>query len=322
MYDSWSQRPQTSLTQLKRLISDDKDTMQTAWAELDEILKPIIRRFCASQTSSDAEDLYQEIIQSIPASLKLHVETWESERNNRQEIVFEPGEDEVEVVVKLHSTASDAVKIDYFKAGQQGRHLRFEDENKNVLNSAVEVWNPSGYSSVRVRVSANSTTANRIWLHYANFLPWVFGLMKHKLKDHNRNEVPWRKATGGTTAQRRQMEIPAKEQGEGKWDFNQFYDEVLWAIMKIEQSRELDRLNNPTTKEQRRIKWEAYRLKVFEKLTDEEISEKLGTEKANIRQYVSRVRRRLRECYPEELEPHELDELLSQARDLPGEPHS
>ncbi|MEZ6035156.1 MAG: DUF2341 domain-containing protein [Planctomycetaceae bacterium] len=74
------------------------------------------------------------------------------------------------VLVKLHTSAVDAIHIDYAATQNAGEDLRFVDTNGTVLAYEIEQWNETGYSYVWVRVpqiDAGSTT-DSIYMYYGN----------------------------------------------------------------------------------------------------------------------------------------------------------
>ncbi|MEZ6122627.1 MAG: DUF2341 domain-containing protein [Planctomycetaceae bacterium] len=75
----------------------------------------------------------------------------------------------VPVLVRLHATATNAVNIDFSKAGDVGQDLRFVDSSGNVLAHEIETWNPSGYSEIWVQLPAlTAASTNSFWLYYNN----------------------------------------------------------------------------------------------------------------------------------------------------------
>ena len=74
------------------------------------------------------------------------------------------------VLVKLHTSAVDAIPIDYSATQNAGQDLRFVDRNGTVLAYEIEQWDESGYSYVWVKVpqiDAGSTT-DSITMYYGN----------------------------------------------------------------------------------------------------------------------------------------------------------
>jgi len=74
------------------------------------------------------------------------------------------------VLVKLHATAADAIRIDYSATQDAGEDLRLVDPDGTVLAYEIEKWDESGYSYVWVKVpqiDAGSTT-DSIFMYYGN----------------------------------------------------------------------------------------------------------------------------------------------------------
>ena len=64
----------------------------------------------------------------------------------------------------------DTNRFDYSRAQVSGNDLRFVDANGTVLSYEIETWNPSGQSSIWVkvpRIDASSST-DSMWLYYGN----------------------------------------------------------------------------------------------------------------------------------------------------------
>lgn len=92
----------------------------------------------------------------------------------RREVIFDNASggqlNQSRVLVRLHSSAADAVSIDYAETRDAGEDLRFVDADGTLLDHQIEVWNESGYSYVWVEVpqiDASSTT-DSVYLYYGN----------------------------------------------------------------------------------------------------------------------------------------------------------
>ncbi len=74
------------------------------------------------------------------------------------------------ILIRLHATASDAIRVDYGQFAANGNDLRFIDLAGNQLAYQIESWNPNGYSSIWVNIPQLETAGNKnqFYMYYGN----------------------------------------------------------------------------------------------------------------------------------------------------------
>ena len=94
---------------------------------------------------------------------------------HRQQIVFDNSGQAADllnhaVLVKLHSSAGDAINVDYLNIQDAGEDLRFVDSDGSLLNHEIELWDESGYSYVWVEVPQidGGSDTDFVWMYSNN----------------------------------------------------------------------------------------------------------------------------------------------------------
>ncbi len=74
------------------------------------------------------------------------------------------------ILIRLHATASDAIRVDYSQFATNGNDLRFVDLAGNQLAYQIESWNTNGYSSIWVNIPQLQTAndQNQFYMYYGN----------------------------------------------------------------------------------------------------------------------------------------------------------
>ncbi|MCR9201254.1 MAG: DUF2341 domain-containing protein [Planctomycetaceae bacterium] len=124
----------------------------------------------APQTTADAYTLAEGDSLNVSVASDWFNTNWQ----HRREIAFNNATggqlNQSRVLVRLHSSAADAINIDYTQTRDAGEDLRFVDPDGTVLDHQIEAWDESGYSYVWVEVpqiDASSTT-DSVFLYYGN----------------------------------------------------------------------------------------------------------------------------------------------------------
>lgn len=124
----------------------------------------------APQTAADAYTLAEGGSLNVSVAADWFNSNWQY----RREIAFDNATggqlNQSRVLIRLHSSAADAVNIDYTQTRDAGEDLRFVDPDGTVLDHQIEAWDESGYSYVWVEVpqiDASSTT-DSVFLYYGN----------------------------------------------------------------------------------------------------------------------------------------------------------